>query len=389
MEFDVIVIGGGPAGCSSALHSGKLGLKTLLLEEHPIIGEPVHCGECLSELAAKRLNLNLPEEVVSLNVKGVKIIFPNGKSHFLKEKGFVLEKNKFEQWLAKEAEKNNARIEVNSKVVNVKKEGKTWKIKCSDNREFKAKILIDATGVSSFLSKKLNLNERFESVIGIQYEMKGIANNGFLDFYLWPSLAPEGYLWMIPKSNGRANVGLVTKEKSKASIFLNEFVRKMNWNKKEITKTFGGLIPSSGALKNTVADGIILVGDAAGFTSPLFEGGTSLGLTSGKFAAQIAKKAIEKKDYSKNTLREYERLWKKEFPDYNKLIKGKRALYNFSEEELNFIASFLPENVTNVSLTERMKRFFSLITRKPGMLRKGIVEAAIAFGYSRAKHYGW
>lgn len=55
--FDVAVIGAGPAGGSAARNSAKNGLKTVVLEEHKTIGEPVHCGECLDGLAFKRLNL--------------------------------------------------------------------------------------------------------------------------------------------------------------------------------------------------------------------------------------------------------------------------------------------------------------------------------------------
>jgi NADPH-dependent 2,4-dienoyl-CoA reductase/sulfur reductase-like enzyme len=43
-QYDVAVIGAGPAGGSAALHAAKLGLKTIILEEHNVIGEPVHCG---------------------------------------------------------------------------------------------------------------------------------------------------------------------------------------------------------------------------------------------------------------------------------------------------------------------------------------------------------
>ncbi len=388
MEYDIIIIGAGPAGCSTALNSAKFGLKTLLIEEHKVIGEPVHCGECLSEFAVQRLGIKLPKEVISKEVKGVKVIFPDGKSAYIKEKGFVLEKHKFEQWLAKESAKLGAEIKLGLKVLDaVKKE--FWTIKCSDNSEFKTKILIDATGSSAFLSEKLNLNKRYTTIIGMQYELKDIPEEGYLDFYLWPKMAPEGYLWMIPKSNGRANVGLTTTERNKAKTFLDEFMKQKNWENKVKVKTFGGLIPISGAVEKTFDDGLILVGDAAGFASPLFEGGTSLSLTSGKFAAQIAKKAVEQKNYSKEVLAEYETLWRKEFPAYDKIMKGKNALYNLTEEELNFIGKFMPKNISQVSFMERIQIIFKILIKKPNLFGKGILSAAKAFSYSRAKYYGW
>jgi len=386
-SFDAIIIGAGPAGCSAALHCSKLGLKTLLLEEHSIIGEPVHCGECISEIAVKRLGLELPKEVISTEVKGIKVIFPNGKESFIQEKGFVLEKEKFEQFLAKEAEKNGTKVKTNCKVEEIQK-GKEWTVKCKNNL-FKGKILIDASGVNSFTSNKLNLNKKFESVIGIQYQMKEIPQDGFLDFYLWPKMAPKGYLWMIPKSNNRANIGLVTEEKTKAKEFLDKFIETKKWKNKKTIKTFGGMIPISGPVKKTFDDGLMLVGDAAGFTSPLFEGGTSLAMTSGKFAAETALKAIQKKDYSKKVLSEYQKKWKKEFPDYNKIMKGKNVLYSLTEDELNFFASVLPSDLSNVNLIERIKIGFKIWFSKPQLMWKGINSVARAFSYSMAKHYGW
>ncbi len=159
MVFDVIVIGAGPAGCSAALNSAKLGLKTLLIEEHNSIGEPVHCGECLSDVSVQRFGMNLPEEVISKNVEGVRVVFPDGKSSLLKEKGYVLEKHKFEQWIGKEAQKHGAEIMLGKKVTEAERKNNEWEIKCNDNSLFQSKMLIDASGSASFLSAQLNLNK--------------------------------------------------------------------------------------------------------------------------------------------------------------------------------------------------------------------------------------
>ena len=83
--WDVVVIGAGPGGGTAALHCARLGLNTLILEEHKQIGVPVHCGECLSELAVQNLELDLPEEVISLHVEGIRVLFPNNVQKKLTE----------------------------------------------------------------------------------------------------------------------------------------------------------------------------------------------------------------------------------------------------------------------------------------------------------------
>ena len=75
---DVLVIGAGPGGGNAALHSARKGLKTILIEDHPEIGTPVHCGECISDVACDNLKLDLPAHVISKRVHGIRVIVPDG-----------------------------------------------------------------------------------------------------------------------------------------------------------------------------------------------------------------------------------------------------------------------------------------------------------------------
>ncbi|MDO8634238.1 MAG: NAD(P)/FAD-dependent oxidoreductase [archaeon] len=387
--FDVAVIGAGPAGGSAALHSQKNGLNTLIIEEHQEIGVPVHCGECLSDVAIKKFNFNIPKKVIAKDVKGVRVVFPDRTAPVLSEDGYVLEKHLWEQWIAEQAVNEGAQLELNTRVSDLQRQNGKWKIKAGE-KEFEAKVLIDASGVQSFSSSKLGLNEkRFDAVIGIQYEMLDVKTDGYLDFYLWPKLSPHGYCWMIPKNDGRANVGLVTNEKNKAKAFLDEFIKEPEFAGKKIVKTFGGLIPSSGPLPKTFSEGLMLVGDAAGFTSPVFEGGSHLGLMSGKFSADVAKKAVEKNDFSLQAMSEYEQLWKAEFPPYAKIIQGRDALYGLSDDELSALGRALPGELHNLSLADKISTGLKLLFHKPSVLAKGIRPIARAFSYSQARYYGW
>ena len=154
----------------------------------------------------------------------------------------------------------------------------------------------------------------------MQYELLEVPTDGYLDFYIWPSYAEKGYLWMIPKCDGRANVGLVTEDKPRTKKALDEFIANTHFRDSEQTlprgkrreARLGGTIPISGPFERTHYDGLILVGDAAGFT-PLFEGGSHLALKSAVFAAQTAANAISEGDLTSDRLSEYTRLWKAEF----------------------------------------------------------------------------
>lgn len=406
-EWDVIVIGAGPGGGSAALHCARSGLRTLILEEHSEIGTPVHCGECLSEVAVQNLELDLPEEVISLHVKGIRVLFPNEVEKTLTEPGYVLEKHLFEQWLIDEAVKEGAVFHHSHKVKNMEKRFKlenqfsNWEISGEGELfPLTTKLIIDASGVAGVSSKILGNTNPIEVIAGFQYEMMEVQNDGYLDFYIWPKYAPHGYVWMIPKNKGRANVGLVTTEKRGAIKFLDSFIddtylqknRKIDpsWRKPgSKVKPFGGTIPISGPRNNTIDDGLIMIGDAAGFTSPLFEGGSHLAMKSGKFAAEVAKKAIKDKDLSKLRLIEYERLWKSEFPPYHKILKGKNALYDLTDEELSIMASCMPDEMNGMSVFTKIGVGLKILIKKPSLMKKKVISVLLSFGYSRAKFYGW
>ena len=155
-------------------------------------------------------------------------------------------------------------------------------------------------------------------------------------------------------------------------------------------RPFGGTIPISGPRSVTVGDGLILVGDAAGFTSPLFEGGSHLALWSGRQAAQTIAKTIKADAIlSKQHLMKYEIEWKKAFPPYSKILKGKTALYELTDDEMSLMARCLPEELGNMSALQKVGIGLKILVRKPMLFTKSVIHVLLSFGYSRAKFFGW
>ena len=312
----------------------------------------------------------------------------------------------FEQWIADEAVSEGATLNLGHKLTGMTRlesengfdgwlcEGK------GDAFPITAKILIDASGVAGVCAKLTKLNERPKVIAGIQYEMHDVPTDGYLDFYIWPEYAKKGYLWMIPKCDGRANVGLVSEDKKGLVKDLDAFIEKTHFSSLEKTnppwrdgsvsvRGFGGTIPISGPHERTYSDGLMLVGDAAGFTSPLFEGGSHLALKSAVFAAQTAAAAIRSGDLSSSNLAIYQTRWKKEFPPYHKILKGKTALYNLSDDEMSLMGRCFPQEMSAMGPHGKAMVGLRLLSRKPSLYFRQIIPAMLAFGYSRAKYYGW
>ena len=74
-----------------------------------------------SQMAVDNLDLDLPEDVVALDCKGIRVIFPDGTKKLLTEKGYVLEKHKFEQWLCSEAVKKGASLHLSHRVTGMER----------------------------------------------------------------------------------------------------------------------------------------------------------------------------------------------------------------------------------------------------------------------------
>ena len=407
---DVLVVGACPGGGNAALQCARLGLSTIIIEDHSEVGTPVHCGECISEIACDNLNLELPDEVISKQVNGIRVIFPDGTEKCLTERGYVLEKHLFERWIAEEAITAGANLHLNHKLTSMERmeeNGKFSGWKCDgkgENFPISTKIVIDASGVAAICSKIVKidednkLNSGGKVVAGMQYEMLEVPTDDYLDFYIWPKYAEKGYLWMIPKCDGRANVGLVTEDRPMAKKSLDDFIESTHFKdleqvappwKNKGNPSFGGTIPISGPFENTHYDGLMLVGDAAGFTSPLFEGGSHLALKSAVFAAQTAFSAISDGDLSSNKLSKYSDLWSAEFPPYDKILRGKNALFELTDEEMSIMAKCFPDEMSDMGISGKAMVGFRLIIRKPSLFFKKIIPAMLAFGYSRAKYYGW
>jgi len=387
--YDAAIIGAGPGGARAAIECSANGLTTIILEKKANVGMPVHCGECLSSFATDNTGLSLPDHVISSRVKGIRVIFPDNSEKKIYENGYVLEKNRFEQWMVETACKNGAELRLNTKVTGMSYNENRWRIQTASGTGIDTRVLIDASGVHSISNTLLHLNKPYATTTGVQYKLEGVRTDNFINFYLWPNLAQEGYLWIIPKNNNTCNVGLVSTNPVKIKQRLDKFIKTKELEANRIGKIFGGKLPASGPLKQTFSNGLLIIGDAAGFTSPFFEGGTHLALKSGCMAAKIAIDAVKSKNYSIEKLSRYQKQWEKIFPDYRKILKGRHSYFNFSDADLNLLAQYIPEDIKKVTKYKKGLSLLRLILKNPGLLRRGSIPLIRAFESSRAKDYGW
>ena len=380
-QFDCIVVGGGPAGTTFAQVASRGGLSVLVLEKDRDIGMPVRCGEAISDKGLRYFHDPDPRWIQS-TIDRIKLTAPNGTEieFDLNDKGYILDRRIFDYDLAHMAAQEGAMIVTKAYVNGLIIENETvCGVKgnyLNSPFEIHAKIVIGADGVESRVGRWGGLRTQVklkDMESGIQKTVSGIeVQSNKFEFYLSRKWAPGGYLWVFPKGNRSANIGLAisgyyAKEGKSAQKFLDEFLQ---WKYPEcsvLTTVVGG-IPVDKTLKCMVGDGLMLVGDAAHTVNPMTGGGISSGMMSGMAAAETAIELLQKKkELTKANLHSYEKKWRKlRGKKHEKYYRIKEAIFRFDDDDLNRIA----DGIAAVKEEDRslMKLFSIAVSKKPALL---------------------
>ena len=324
-EYDLIVVGAGPAGSSAAYAGAKNGIKVALLEKEENVAQTVRTSGVTWIDYAKEFGI--PEDCYN-PIRTYNFCSPNNTVSITdnKPKAAVLDVRKTYRFLADMAKKNGAEIFVNTNVTNVITEnGSIVGVKASSSNSemiFHARMLIDASGFQSAVSKSLGLVKQWERFgVGAEYEAE-VENVKSDTWWLMVGqmYSPAGYAWIFPLGKNIVRIGVgVGKPESDVDPTqrLDELIEKGAGPIKDLGKITKkefhyGLIPNEGLSRKTVYDNLILVGDTAGMANPLVLEGIRYAIKYGRVAGDVASKAIKSGDTSEKALQYYEETWKKE-----------------------------------------------------------------------------
>ena len=355
-KYDVLVVGGGPAGALAAKTAVEKGLSALIVEKRPAIGAPVRCAEGIGKEALQEF-IEPDPRWISAEMTGAGIVAPDG--FFMKlesamagnKVGYILDRKVFDRELVWKAAEAGADVAVKSRACAPLMENgvvKGAKVESGGKiTDVSAHVVIAADGVESKFSKWCGIDTTVparEIMSSVQYVMTDIdIDPGATIFYLGNDVAPEGYLWIFPKGKRSANVGIgISGRKSgaghRAKDYLDKFVKKTFPNGKAIEFIPGG-VSVCRPLECTVADGLLITGDAARVVDPLTGGGIYNAMYTGKLAAEVAADCIGKGDISKKALMRYDKEWRasKMGKSIERNYHIKEYLIKQSDEKLNEI----------------------------------------------------
>ena len=379
-NYDVVVVGGGPAGSMAALQAAKGGASVCVLEKDRDIGYPVRCGEAASELGLRQF-VEPKESWIAAKISGAVIVSPDESKvdvKFANETGYILNRRIFDYDLSRYASNAGADIFTKAYVKQILKSDNSVKGVVFDHlgqeKQINSKIVIGADGLTSRIGRWGGIRTQIrmkdmESCVQYSVSNVDIEPNKMV-MYVGENFAPGGYLWVFPKGDRFANIGIgisgkYSKHKS-AKEYLDQFMKNKFPDASILTTMCGG-VPCPKPIRRPIKNGLMLVGDAAHQVNPMTGGGIVSGMKGGWLAGQVAANAVYKGDFSEKTLEAYPVALRKDFgKNHERFYRIKEATTALNVNDLNSIA----ENVLKIPYDKRTLAsvFKAAVFRKPSLI---------------------
>lgn len=332
ISYDIVVVGAGPAGSTAALYAAKKGASVLLLDKKREIGSPIQCAGFLPDASEVKALLpesdlpgalkSYPDSCVLQPIKTQRIIPPNCNAKEFAVKGAVLDRRRYDQFLAGQAAEAGAELMVKTRVTKI--QGSTVETSGIFGKHMiRAKAIIGADGPNSLVAKSRGLimkPEARETSVAIEYQVRNVdIDPDALEMYFGKDYVPGGYAWVFPEGKDRANVGIgirscMAEKGVSAKEYLHRFIKKHpvagpKLKNAVIMNVIAGIIPVNGAPANTATADSLVVGDAAGHIIATNGGGIPPAMIAGKIAGETAAEFAA----GKCDLEEYDRRWRAQF----------------------------------------------------------------------------
>src|SRR5436309_1620690 len=200
----------------------------------------------------------------------------------------------------------------------------------------------------------------------LQYRLTNISEGhdfpDYCEFWLG-TCAPAGYIWVFPKDESTANVGIgISLDRLKNRVDIKGYLDR--WIEQDprmahaqpLDMVTGG-VSTAPPIKKSVGNGMALVGDAARMIDPITGGGIGNGMLAGMMLGKVLSKCNQTGDFGEAALMEYERGWRAKLEENlyrNWLAKNK--LVTLSDREFDDIIQVLAEvGVTKLSVRAILK----------------------------------
>jgi geranylgeranyl reductase family protein len=333
-QADVIVVGAGPAGASTAYHLAEAGVDVLLLEKAAFPRDKI-CGDGLTpravrQLVAMGLDLDAPGWQVNRGLRivgaGHRLELPWPELATFPPYGMVRTRMDLDEILARHAEKAGARLMERTAVTGPAVDERTGRVtgvlarpvdddgrRTGDEITFSAPLVVACDGVSARLATSLGLTRRTNRPMGVAvraYYRTDRHDDEWMESWLelWEgepnrSTLLPGYGWIFGVGDGTANVGLGILNTSAAfrNVDYKDVLRRWlehtphEWGFREenrIGRIGSAALPMGFNRKPHYTRGMLLCGDSGGMVNPFNGEGIDYALEAGHLAAETIVQAL-------------------------------------------------------------------------------------------------
>jgi digeranylgeranylglycerophospholipid reductase len=332
--YDIVVVGGGPAGATTARYAAQHGLRVLMVDKKSELGTPVQCSGAVSANALHECEVPFDEEFIAEPIYGFLTYSNEGEEIRLDYRvydrhtplGYVVDRKRFDRFLTKMAIAAGAELWMRARVASFARHDGlvTAQVERFGNvEEVTAKVIVGADGVQSQIALMAGLHVAIplgDLASCLQYIVENVETCGLLEIITGHEHAPGGYAWVFPKGHGMAEVGLgvartMTDKDARWHLhkFMHESFMRERFCRAKIIEVQGGGVPLAAALKHVVADNVIVVGDAARQVNPITGGGIHMALRAGRIAGEfLAETLSSATSYTREALQGYQQRWREQ-----------------------------------------------------------------------------
>lgn len=322
-DYDLVVVGAGPAGTTVARLAAEAGCSVLVVDKRQELGAPVQCSGAVSRHALEEVGVAPDDEFVQEPIYGFQIYDEAGAAttidyrHLkgdeygagpgLRPLGYVVDRRRFDRhlltlairagvdgWLKTEGRGYSADAD-GLATVRLRRFGRELSVRC--------RCVVGADGLQSQVGKWAGLRTHIrlgELAACLQFVCEGVESDGLLEIVTGHRWAPGGYAWVFPKGHGYTEIGLgVTPNHTPLSAeehlrrFMSDSFLAERFAGARVLEVQGGGVPLAAPLTTQFADRMILVGDAARHVNPITGGGIHTALSGGRIAAEVLAKAVQ------------------------------------------------------------------------------------------------
>lgn len=338
IDYDVIIIGAGPAGTTAAtILAEEKGRRVVVLEKEHFpryhVGESLipHCWDTLN-----RIGMTERLDAKGFQVKqSVQFVNPDGELsapfYFSKHtdhpraKTWQVEREVFDEMMMERAREAGAEVREGIKVLDfIEEDGVIKGVKAEDESgkvfELRASVTMDASGRDALFQRKKKWRKRDPKLnkIAIWTLYRGAKRDPGIDegATTVAYVKEKGWFWNIPLRNDIVSTGIVAERdylyrdgRDLKAIYERE-IKNNKWVDEHLSEgeQFGEYWVTgeySYRAENCATDGLVLIGDAFAFLDPVFSSGVYLALTTGSMGADAVSKALDEGDVSGEQFREY------------------------------------------------------------------------------------